>query len=266
MQPIYSVSDAACLFVGINKIIVLPCAAADCPAFSTGRTSSFRIANQSLGGIAMPRPFLKKSSRQLLEWARLPSCSLTELRAIAAELAERKNDVAFQAYLEVGGLLQSAEAEERRQVQERQRAERQQALRRRSDGFFDWPSTDAPASIHGYVGDVFHYQDGLLRYVGYSVGRQGEPQTVRRQILDCVFHNVLPRVQSPEYMADWNAPTTAARLQKIAESIAAFARNAKRNARNDYSEAIADWESDLEYLFHEYYVRRFGFAWPDTQC
>lgn len=191
----------------------------------------------------MYRPYRTARSRRLLELARSPSCTLANLRDIAAELAERKNKLAFQAYLEVGRLLESAEKEERRQVQERQQAERQRVLRRKLEGFFDWPSTDAPASVYGFRGDVFFYQDGLLRYVGYRVGRQGEPHDIRLQMLDCVFHNDLPRVQSPDYMAEWGSPKTAARLQKMAESIAAFTRNAKGNASHDYSEAIADWES-----------------------
>jgi hypothetical protein len=135
-------------------------------------------------------------------------------------------------------------------------------LRLKEEGFFEWPSTDAPASIHGFSGDQFFYKEGLLSYVGYRVGRNGESQDTRIQILDCVFHNALPNVDSPEYMEGWGSPKTTTRLQKIAESIAAFTRNAKRNTGHDYSEAITNWEADLAYLYNEYYVDRFSFGWP----
>ena len=29
--------------------------------------------------------------------------------------------------------------------------------------------------------------------------------------------------------------------------------------------AIKDWEQDLEFLYMEYYVSRFHFAWPDSK-
>jgi hypothetical protein len=212
----------------------------------------------------MYRPYLTKQTKQLLEIAHSPSCSVDVLKEIMTELSERKNDFAFRALFEVGKLLEQAQEAElqRHKVEELKRAEN---LRRRNqEGFFEWPSTDAPASIHGFTGDVFFYKDGLLSYVGYRVGRQqGAPKHIRLQILDCVFHNNLPRVISPEYMDEWDAPKTAARLHKLAEAIAAFTRNAKRRPDGDFLDAIADWESDLDYLFHKYYVSRFRFTWPD---
>jgi hypothetical protein len=48
----------------------------------------------------------------------------------------------------------------------------------------------------------------------------------------------------------------------MAHCIAAFTRNAKRRSAHDYAEAIADWEADLDYLYREYYVGHFSFAWP----
>lgn len=84
----------------------------------------------------------------------------------------------------------------------------------------------APASKHGFTRDNFEYKEGVLSYVGYRVGRNGLSEGVRLQILNCVFHNTLPRVESPEYMEEWGTPETSERLQKLAESIAAFTRNA----------------------------------------
>jgi hypothetical protein len=210
----------------------------------------------------MPRPHQTVSTRQLLDLARSPSASISALQDIVFELHKRKNRYAIRALIEVGKLLERAQEEEHRQRRDQQRAERERQLQLRQEGFFEWPSTDAPASIYGFSGDQFFYQDGLLSYVGYRVGRNSRPLHIRRQILDCVFHNELPNVVSTEYMIEWGLPRTPARLRKLAESVAAFTRNAKRNTGYDYIDAIADWESDLEYLRNKYYDDEFGFVWP----
>ena len=133
---------------------------------------------------------------------------------------------------------------------------------------FPWPTTNAPIGIHG-LGDVFSYKEGLLSYVGYRVGHEGEPRQVRQSILDWVFHNRLPRVQSEEYMTQWGEPQTSARLQKMANVLAGLTRNVKRNTNADYSVTIRDRESDLTYLYNEYYVeyyvKKIRFHWPPTQ-
>lgn len=205
----------------------------------------------------MYRPHRATRTRRLLEIARLPGTSIAELEEIVAELHERKNPVAFRALLEVGALLQAARDQER----VRQQSERR---RREQEGYFEWPSTDAPATLHGYLCDVFFYKDGLLSYVGYRVGHEGECLMTRQQTLDCVFHNRLPRVDSSEYMQEWAEPGSPERLQKLAETIAALTRNAKRRRDVSLAQAIADWEADLKYLYETYYVGRFGFAWPCT--
>jgi hypothetical protein len=210
----------------------------------------------------MFRPYLTQSSSLLLDLARDPSASSFLLEKIAAELHERKNHHSLQALIEVGRLLERAKEREHRERQEQRLAEIERRRKRKEQGFFEWPSTDAPASSNDLSGDQFLCDDGLLRFVGYHVGRNGTPAETRLQILDCVFHNDLPSVESEEYMNQWGNPKTSLRLQKLAESIAAFARNAKRNKRYNFSEAIHDWESDLEYLYAEYYVGRFRFAWP----
>lgn len=131
---------------------------------------------------------------------------------------------------------------------------------------FPWPTTRAPIGKYG-LGDVFHYKRGLLSYVGYSVGRSGEQEDIRYEILDWVFHNTLPRVKSEQYMSDWGEPETPARLRKMAECLASFARNHKRNAEKnevDYETAIREWELDLKYLYDKYYVGRFRFSWPSA--
>ena len=212
----------------------------------------------------MYRPYLTLSTKQLLEIARSPSCTIAVLEDIMNELAQRKNDYAFYAIFEIGKLLEQAkEKEMRREIEERKQIESHSSIRHNQDGFFEWPSTSAPASKYGFIGDVFFYKEGLLSYVGYRVGQQGLPSHVRLQILDCVFHNILPRVDSHEYMNEWGMPKTAARLHKLAETLAAFTRNAKRRMKHsNLSKAIADWETDLNYLYRQYYIGKFGFAWP----
>ena len=129
---------------------------------------------------------------------------------------------------------------------------------------FEWPTTDAPAARHGFDGDFFFYEHGLLSYLGYHVGGSGKTKSVRQQLLDCVFLRRVPNVGSDKYMSEWGEPETARRLQKMADTLAALARNAKRKTSGNYAEAISDWETDLEYLYTKYYVGRFDFVWPRT--
>ena len=101
----------------------------------------------------------------------------------------------------------------------------------------------------------------------YRVGRShGESATIRRTILKRVFENTLPPAFPKDYMDEWGANTSAVRLQKMAVSIAAFVRNNKRRKIGDYADAIREWESDLRWLYTEYYVGKFRFAsgWPET--
>jgi len=211
----------------------------------------------------MFRPYLKTKSYQLLKMAQSTSCSLPDLRAIFDELSKRKRSHSLVPYIEVGKLLESAEEEGRRRIKVGKQKKCDYVLRRQQEGFFDWPSTVAPASDRGWSGNVFSYKEGLLSYVGYHVGNEGVPEDIRLQLLDCVFHNDLPGVQSPDYMAEWGLPKSTDRLRKMAEAIAAFTRNAKGKSA-DYSEATANWESDLDYLFHKYYLKRFKFGWPSS--
>ena len=83
----------------------------------------------------------------------------------------------------------------------------------------------------------------------------------RQAILDAIFDGPLPPVFPKVYMSEWSRPGAPARLQKLAETIAALTRNAKRKDSSMMA-AIADWEADLEYLFETYYRGRFRFGWP----
>lgn len=140
--------------------------------------------------------------------------------------------------------------------------------RRRSKGTFagdnfSWPSTEADFGSGGLNTEGW-VKEGVLKYMGYKVGNDGESQPIREHILSQVFLGALPPVSSLAYMDEWSRPQSAARLQKLAETIAALTRNAKRERVFKKRDAVRDWENDLKYLYYEYYVAKFHFAWPDS--
>ena len=101
---------------------------------------------------------------------------------------------------------------------------------------------------------------------GYHVGAtRGRPEKQRRRILNSIFlKDDLSDVDDRTYSALWGPPMTSKRLQKLAESIAAFARTAKRSP-NDLGQAIEEWEGDLEYLKATFYDRWGDFPWPGVE-
>lgn len=182
-------------------------------------------------------------------------------------LSERKSYKARLHRNEIQRLLVQADGVFGRSKRHQFQMETARRNQRRAEGYFAWPSTDAPASRFGLSGDHFHYQEGLLKFVGYQTGEAARSESIRRDILDYVFHNELPRVKSPAYMAEWGAPKTPDRLRKIANCLATFTRNAKRRVSADCGEAISQWQGDLNYLYTTYYIGRFNFAWaePDDE-
>jgi len=213
----------------------------------------------------MFRKYRTFKSVDLLEIAFSNKDNKIILEEIIIELQERNNTQADKAVIKVGQLLEAKKKEDYQLKKELEEIENTKRLRRNLEGYFDWPLTDAPASRHSFTGDHYFYKEGLLSFIGYRVGRNGTPQNIRHQLLDCVFHNELPNVDSPEYMEEWDEPRTANRLKKLAESMAAFTRNAKRKMNSDYSIAVEEWEDDLEYLYRKYYVGYFRFSWPSNE-
>lgn len=129
---------------------------------------------------------------------------------------------------------------------------------------FKWPSTDAPLGS-GEMESPDSPDTGVLKAMGYTVGRNGKRDGERHRILGRAFKiERLPRVGGTSHMSEWGASSSEARLSKMAEALAAFARNAKRRKGASMSEAIADWESDLAWLKRMYYRGSFSFRWPDT--
>lgn len=128
---------------------------------------------------------------------------------------------------------------------------------------FEWPSTDAPKG-QGILSPQGWHDTGMLGYLEYSVAKSEDTTAAQRQaLLTRIFIGQLPPLNSHHYMQQWFRPNSAARLQKMAESLAAFARNAKRK-KNAPVAAIAKWESDLSFLHDEFYKGRFDFGWPST--
>lgn len=129
--------------------------------------------------------------------------------------------------------------------------------------YFPWPSTDAPAGAKDVA--VRDWEEiGILSYLGYHVRITDQLSTAqRRRLLNHVFSMRLPPLNGVAYMRSWGLPNTGSRLKKIAESIAAFTRNAKRRRNPQLVECIRKWEDDLLSLRKAFYVGRFdSFTWP----
>ena len=129
---------------------------------------------------------------------------------------------------------------------------------------FDWPTTEAPLGS-GDMDTPDSPETGVLKAMGYTVGRNGLSDGARRQILKEVYSTKsLPRIGDAIHMAEWGDPNLATRLLKMANTIAALARNAKRRTDGSMKVAVEDWESDLAWLQRTYYRGIYNFKWPET--
>lgn len=139
-----------------------------------------------------------------------------------------------------------------------------QYLRSRS---FDWPSTNvAEASATISFVDMTSPETGLLAEQGYHVGKTGVVAEDRRAILRYLMSlQINPKsARDEQYAKQWGRPGSPERLKKLADCLASLAKLRKRNRTRDYSEAISDWESDLDYLKNVYSHLRTNFDWPST--
>jgi hypothetical protein len=128
--------------------------------------------------------------------------------------------------------------------------------------FFHWPTTETTIG-DGQLETDHWLKEGMLNYMGYKVGVSGERKLlIRQNILTEVFSGSLPPVFPREYNLQWGNPNTSQRLQKIANTISALTRNAKRRHDSKMELAVADWEQDLEFLYYLFYVGKFQFDWP----
>lgn len=120
--------------------------------------------------------------------------------------------------------------------------------------YLRWPSTEAPEALRRLLGN-FPVATGVLAAHGYHVGQSGITASARRKILDdilCVELQDLRVSAGPEYIDEWGAPHSIPRLMKLANTLAALCRNARRSTRN-FDLAITEWEQDLSHLKRRYY-------------
>lgn len=191
----------------------------------------------------MTRPHIQQLTNELKALAKANWADRDILKGIAAELELRRRQRAKNLHKEITDRISQLEDE--------------------TDSF-EWPSTDAEEGDGLLDSTVFRHSSGLLRYMDYKVGINGYVEQDRREILERIFQETLPKVNSPAYMAEWGRPSSSNRLQKMADSIASFVRNAKRQSYNDMSMAIDEWESDLAYLKSKHYDGKYDFPWPRT--
>ncbi len=134
------------------------------------------------------------------------------------------------------------------------------------DQFFSWPSTAADRGT-GSLEQGDWPQVGMLKFLGYSVGVNGEMKATRQSILRDLFQMPqLPKVDNQSYVDAWGSAESSARLKKMAHSIAAFCRAARRRDEDALSVAIDEWEEDLAWLKTTFYDGKFDgqFQWPQT--
>lgn len=133
------------------------------------------------------------------------------------------------------------------------------------EDFFEWPSSSAVGG-DGRLSGAAWVKEGVLSYMGYRVGRtEGLSSDIRRRILELVFEGALPPVFAPDYLREWGKSGSALRLQKMAETLAALSRNAKRKKSAQMRSAIKSWDQDLKFLYESFYIDRFHFAWPTSR-
>jgi len=105
----------------------------------------------------------------------------------------------------------------------------------------------------------------MLSFLGYHVGdTQPTARDIRWRVLEYAFEYHLPPLNGPDYFLRWSNPRTPHRLCKLANTLAALARNAKGRDAVSFASAIEDWECDLASLREKYYVDFFRFGWPTT--
>jgi hypothetical protein len=136
---------------------------------------------------------------------------------------------------------------------------------------FSWPTTEVHSSYGSrfVAGDDADREDlGLLGALGYRVGyHRGKPMPERRRILDKAFSCEAASAPGLSTAAalSWGRPHTSRRLKRMACTIAWLARSRRIRVDADYSVAVAQWESDLDYLKAKYYRQGHDFDWPSAR-
>mgnify|MGYP003666432847 CR=1 FL=1 len=186
----------------------------------------------------------------------LPTKSTSELRQIWLNAVRMMQRTQSHNLIHLNRLMENIESEWQRRAATASPGDEE---------YFKWPTTEAPAAKQS-MGAIDVPGQGMLSYLEYHVGRtNGQATKVRQTLLDRVFAGKLPPVFDRAYMMQWSEPGSARRLEKMAETLSAFARNFKRRDDDRMDQAIREWEADLNYIFEKYYVGKFRFSWPSTK-
>jgi len=94
---------------------------------------------------------------------------------------------------------------------------------------------------------------GLLKTVGYRVGKSGEKQQRRWEILDMVMSQELPFVGSPAYMYEWGDPLSCKRYRKLHRVLASFRSGGKHFSNMEV--AVEHWEQDIVHIERNWKTR-----------
>jgi hypothetical protein len=126
---------------------------------------------------------------------------------------------------------------------------------------FDWPFLVGGGDVVVDPPEFQSAEKSPLNVMGYRVGMSGLTEKSRRKILADAYLGAIPWVESDAYMKQWGRAQTRMRLRRMVEHIAMLIR--KASGKYNMDEAINDWESDLNWLYYEFYVPgRMNFKWP----
>lgn len=126
---------------------------------------------------------------------------------------------------------------------------------------FPWPETAFEDGPPATIGEGFDGEDASspLYKMGYSVAQQVALTPSRRHDLleETYAEESLPWCISDEYMEDWGEANSRKRLRRIAWHLHLMTKRFRR-----HMEAVARWESDLDWLKRTYYKPIHRFRWP----
>lgn len=116
----------------------------------------------------------------------------------------------------------------------------------------DGETTSAVHELHVSFETGSWTSSGVLSELGYKVGRSGLDAADRHRILRTTLNVTLVAMsrEVDAYIQDWGRPNSRHRAAKIERCLKAFAENARRRTA-DMSEAITDWEEDLDWFRRE---------------
>lgn len=133
------------------------------------------------------------------------------------------------------------------------------------NGPSEWPEPDSPFSDGKGGLDTDEWPDvGLLKKLGYTTGKNGQAKYRRRAILHRSLQvDAQEWLPTKEQAEEWGQPESEKRLEKVANSLSAFAGMEKKKEK-PAEVAISHWEADLKYLKERFYAPDHSFDWPNT--